>query len=78
VQASANFFAGIATDALTFYPHLYLLSISDLISIDGGQVPMLGDVSLPHHAILFIDKRLEGRHHASRGCGNRWRMVSQE
>jgi Magnesium chelatase, subunit ChlI len=38
-------------------------TISDVGLIGGGQVPRPGDVSLAHHAILFLDELPEFRRH---------------
>jgi magnesium chelatase family protein len=38
-------------------------TISDVGLIGGGQVPMLGEVSLAHHGILFLDELPEFRRH---------------
>jgi magnesium chelatase family protein len=38
-------------------------TISDVGLIGGGQVPMLGDVSLVHHGILLLDELLECKRH---------------
>jgi magnesium chelatase family protein len=38
-------------------------SISDVDLIGGGQVPTLGEVSWAHHGVLFLDARIECRHH---------------
>jgi magnesium chelatase family protein len=38
-------------------------TISDVGLIGGGPVPLLGEVSLPHHGILFLDERPEFRRH---------------
>jgi magnesium chelatase family protein len=38
-------------------------TISDVGLIDGGQVPLLGEVSLAHNGVLFLDELPEfGRH----------------
>src|SRR5918999_342622 len=38
-------------------------TISDVGLIGGGQVPMPGEVSLPHHGVLFLDELPECRRH---------------
>jgi magnesium chelatase family protein len=38
-------------------------TISDVRLIGGGQVPMLGEVSLAHHGMLFLDELPEFRRH---------------
>jgi magnesium chelatase family protein len=38
-------------------------TIADVGLIGGGQVPLLGDVSLAHHGILFLDELPEFRRH---------------
>ena len=38
-------------------------TISDAGLIGGGHVPMLGEVSLAHHAVLVLDERPEFRRH---------------
>jgi magnesium chelatase family protein len=38
-------------------------TLSDAGRIGGGHVPMLGDVSLAHHGMLFLDELPEFRRH---------------
>jgi magnesium chelatase family protein len=44
----------VFTTRLVRAPHH---TISDVGLIGGGQRPMLGEVSLEHHGILFVDER---------------------
>jgi magnesium chelatase family protein len=39
-------------------------TISDAGLIGGGHVPMLGDVLLAHHGVLFLDELPEFRRHS--------------
>jgi magnesium chelatase family protein len=39
-------------------------TISDVGLIDGGQIPMPGEVSLAYHGVLFLDELPEVRRHA--------------
>jgi magnesium chelatase family protein len=38
-------------------------TISDVRLIDGGRVPMPGEMSLAHHGVRFLDARPECRRH---------------
>jgi magnesium chelatase family protein len=38
-------------------------TISDVGLLGGGQVPTLGEVSLAHNGVLFLDERPEFRRH---------------
>jgi magnesium chelatase family protein len=58
-------------------------TISDAGMIDGGHVPMLGELSKAHHGIFFLGERLACRRHVleglrqPQGAGTRLDMISR-